>query len=96
MNKVKYQLAGQEMSIGRYYLLRRNYIAAIGRFEGVTRAYRLTPHDVEARYRLIECYSILGIEPKVKKILSDMTDFYPDNDWTKKAHALYDSSFIKD
>src|SRR5271170_6394746 len=42
------QLAGKEMSIGRFYLNRRNYTAAINRFRNVLQYYQTTRHAEEA------------------------------------------------
>ena len=55
------QLAGKEMSIGRFYLNRRNYTAAINRFRNVLTSYQTTRHSEEALYRLTEAYMGLGI-----------------------------------
>ena len=55
------QLAGKEMSIGRFYLTRRNYTAAINRFRNVLQSYQATRHAEEALYRLVEAYLGLGI-----------------------------------
>ena len=55
------QLAGKEMSIGRFYLQRHNYTAAINRFRSVLANYQTTRHAEEALYRLVEAYLGLGI-----------------------------------
>ena len=57
---VRDQLAGKEMSIGRYYLTRHNYTAAINRFHEVLAKYQTTRHAEEALYRLTEAYLGLG------------------------------------
>jgi outer membrane protein assembly factor BamD len=44
------QLAGKEMSIGRFYLKRRNFVAAINRFRTVLSNYQTTRHAEEALY----------------------------------------------
>jgi outer membrane protein assembly factor BamD len=53
-------LAAKEMEIGRYYLKRQHYAAAINRFRVVVEQYQTTSHTPEALYRLIECYLSLG------------------------------------
>ena len=53
-------LAGKEMEIGRYYLKRGNYTAAINRFRVVVEDYQTTTHTAEALMRLVECYLALG------------------------------------
>ena len=55
------QLAGKEMTIGRFYLKNGDPIAAIGRFHEVIDKYQTTSHTPEALYRLVVCYLSLGL-----------------------------------
>jgi outer membrane protein assembly factor BamD len=54
-------LAGKEMEIGRYYLKRGNYTAAINRFRVVVQDFQTTTHTAEALHRLVEAYLALGL-----------------------------------
>lgn len=54
-------LAGKEMEIGRYYLKRRSYAAAINRFRVVVQDFQTTTHTAEALHRLVEAYLGLGL-----------------------------------
>ena len=54
-------LAAKEMEIGRYYLKRGNYTAAINRFRIVVQDYQTTSHTAEALHRLVEAYLALGL-----------------------------------
>ncbi len=54
-------LAGKEMEIGRYYLKRGHYTAAINRFRVVVEDYQTTTHTPEALMRLVEAYLALGL-----------------------------------
>ena len=54
-------LAGKEMEIGRYYLKRGNYTAAINRFRVVVQDFQTTTHTAEALHRLVEGYLALGL-----------------------------------
>jgi outer membrane protein assembly factor BamD len=54
------QLAAKEMEIGRYYLKRGNYTAAINRFRVVVEDFQTTSFTAEALMRLVECYLVLG------------------------------------
>lgn len=54
-------LAGKEMEIGRYYLRRENYTAAINRFRVVVEQFQTTSHTPEALLRLVEAYLALGL-----------------------------------
>jgi outer membrane protein assembly factor BamD len=49
------------MEVGRFYLQRRNYTAAINRFRDVVGKYQTTRHVEEALMRLSEAYMALGI-----------------------------------
>ena len=54
-------LAAKEMEIGRYYLKRKNYAAAINRFRSVVSDFQTTTHTAEALHRLVEGYLALGL-----------------------------------
>ncbi|MFO7919428.1 MAG: outer membrane protein assembly factor BamD [Nioella sp.] len=54
-------LAAKEMEIGRYYLRRENYTAAINRFRVVVEEFQTTSHTPEALLRLVEAYLALGL-----------------------------------
>ncbi|SFJ53996.1 outer membrane protein assembly factor BamD [Jannaschia pohangensis] len=54
-------LAAKEMEIGRYYLLRGHYPAAINRFRAVVEEFQTTTHTPEALMRLVEAYLALGL-----------------------------------
>lgn len=55
------QLAAKEMEVGRYYLKRGHYAAAINRFRTVVADFQTTTHTAEALHRLVECYLALGL-----------------------------------
>ena len=66
--KISYsQLAGQEMSVGRYYMKREEYLAAINRFSIVVNEYSDSIFLVEAYYRLTEAYLALGLNNLAKE-----------------------------
>ena len=54
-------LAAKEMEIGRYYLKRGHYPAAINRFRAVVEEFQTTTHTPEALSRLVEAYLSLGL-----------------------------------
>jgi len=81
------QLAGKEMSIGRFYLNRRNYTAAINRFRNVLQYYQTTRHAPEALYRLVEAYLGLGITEEAQTAAAVLGHNFPDSEWY---HDAYD------
>jgi outer membrane protein assembly factor BamD len=82
------QLGGKEMSIGRFYLTRRNYTAAINRFRAVLTNYQTTRHSEEALYRLVEAYLGLGIVDEAQTAAAILGHNFPDGEWYKDAYAL--------
>ena len=60
------QLAAKEMEVGRYYLKRRHYAAAINRFRTVVQDFQTTTHTAEALHRLVECYVGLGLNDEAQ------------------------------
>ena len=59
-------LAAKEMEIGRYYLKRKHYTAAINRFRTVVQDFQTTTHTAEALHRLVEAYLALGFEEEAQ------------------------------
>jgi outer membrane protein assembly factor BamD len=82
------QLAGREMTVGRFYLERRNYTAAINRFRDVVAKYQTTRHVEEALMRLTECYMALGIAPEAQTAAAVLGHNFPDSQWYKDSYAL--------
>ncbi len=54
-------LASKEMEVGRYYLRRDHFAAAINRFRVVVEDFQTTSHTAEALHRLVEAYVSLGL-----------------------------------
>jgi outer membrane protein assembly factor BamD len=54
-------LAAKEMEVGRYYLKRGYFPAAINRFRVVVEDFQTSTHTAEALHRLVESYLSLGL-----------------------------------
>ena len=59
-------LAAKEMEIGRYYLKKGHYAAAINRFRVVVQDFQTTTQTAEALERLVECYLALGLNDEAQ------------------------------
>jgi outer membrane protein assembly factor BamD len=88
---VRDQLAGKEMTVGRYYLQQRNYTGAINRFREVLVKYQTTRHVEEALERLTEAYMALGIVDEARTAAAVLGHNFPDSKWYKDAYALLQS-----
>ena len=89
------QLAGQQMEVGRYYLERRNFTAAINRFRDVVSKYQRTRHVEEALERLTEAYMALGITAEAQTAAAVLGHNFPDSPWYKDAYALLKSGGLE-
>ena len=81
-------LAGKEMRVGRYYLKRHAYVAAINRFKKVIKDYQTTSHTPEALERLTEAYFALGIRSEAQTAAAILGHNFPNSQWYKDAYAL--------
>ena len=81
-------LAGKEMEIGRYYLKRGHYTAAINRFRIVVEDFQTTTHTPEALHRLVESYLSLGIETDAQTAGAILGYNFQGTDWYKDSHVL--------
>jgi outer membrane protein assembly factor BamD len=88
---VRDQLAGKEMQVGRYYLERREYVAAINRFKVVVTDYQDTRHVEEALERLTESYYAMGILSEAQTAAAVLGHNFPNSPWYKDAYALLQS-----
>ena len=55
-------LASKEMHIGKYYLKRKKWVAAINRFKTILSDYETTVYVEEALHRLVETYYKIGLD----------------------------------
>ena len=75
-------LAGKEMEIGRFYLKKRFYQAAINRFRIVVDQYQTTAHIPEALYRLTEAYLALKLDSEAVRHARILEYNYPETLWS--------------
>jgi len=88
-------LAGKEMSIGRYYQHREDYLAAINRYRTVIEQYQTTTHVPEALHRLTECYLALGITDEAQMSAAVLGHNFPGSQWYEDSYALLDNRNLK-
>lgn len=85
------QLAGAEMRVGRYYLERRNFVAAINRFRVVIEEYQTTRHVEEALHRVVESYTSLGVVDEAQTAAAVLGHNFPDSEWYERSFNLLQS-----
>ena len=81
-------LAASEMNVGRYYLKRHNYLAAINRFKTVVIKYQTTAHVEEALARLTEAYMAMGITNEAQTAAAVLGHNFPESKWYQDSYVL--------
>ncbi len=81
-------LAGKEMTVGRFYLRRQHYLAAVNRFRNVIESYGNTTHAPEALFRMVEAYTALGLRDEARRSAAVLGYNYPGSDWYEDAYTL--------
>lgn len=89
------QLAGKEMQVGRYYLERKEYLAAITRFRTVVEQYPATNQIEEALARLVEAYYAMGISTEAQTAAAVLGHNYPDSQWYADSYKLLQSKGLE-
>lgn len=80
------RLAGQDMSIGRYYQGQHLYAAAIGRYLDVVNNYQTTSFTPEALERIVEVDLDLGLPDAAIRTGSVLGYNYPGSPWYLSAY----------
>ena len=75
------RLAAKELELGRYYLMRRKYVAAINRLNQVILHYQKTRFFPEALARIAEAYVSLGITKEALSALKILKKEDPKGPW---------------
>jgi outer membrane protein assembly factor BamD len=84
----KSHLAGKEMTVGRFYLKRGQYVAALRRFDTVVKSYSTSNQVPEALYRKAEAYLALGIIDQLDRVYEVAKYNYPNSIWTEHLSGL--------
>ena len=84
----KSHLAGKEMAVGRFYLKREQYVAALRRFDTVVKNYNTSNQVPEALYRKAEAYFALGLVDQSERVYEVAKYNYPNSIWTERLSGL--------
>jgi outer membrane protein assembly factor BamD len=84
------QLAGKEMTIGRFYLTRDQHLAAINRFRNVVENenFQRTSHVPEALHRLVESYLSVGMVEEAQRMAAILGHNFPGGEWYQRSYVL--------
>ena len=85
--------ASKEMYLGRHYIKKEKWIAAINRFKFVVENYSETIFIEEALHRLVEINFKLGLTDQSQKYASLLGYNYLSGDWYKKSYKVFNQSY---
>jgi outer membrane protein assembly factor BamD len=88
-------LAGKEMEIGRYYLKRGNYLAAVNRFKVVVDKFQTTTHVPEALHRLSEAYTAMGLTDEARRVAAVLGHNFPGNEWYMDSYEMIEERQVR-
>ena len=86
-------LAGKEMYIGRYYIKKEKWIAAINRFKYVVDNYSSTIYIEEALHRLVELHYKIGLIEESKKYAAVLGYNYQSGEWYEVSYQIFNKEF---
>ena len=88
-------LAGKEMEVGRYYLKRGHFLAALNRFRVVLEKYQTTAHTPEALHRTVEAYLSLGLDKEAQTSAAVLGENFVGSDWYAASFALLEGRDLR-
>ena len=88
-------VASKEIYIGRHYVKKEKWIAAINRFKNVVENYDTTIYIEEALHRLVEIYYRIGLINESAKYAKVLGYNYGSSEWYKQSYAIFDKEYSK-
>ena len=86
-------LASKEMYLGRHYVKKEKWVAAINRFKNILKNYDTTIYAEEAIHRLVEIHYNIGLEEEAKKYASLLGYNYLSSEWYKKTYSIFNKKY---
>ena len=86
-------MASKEMYLGRHYIKKEKWVAAINRFKNILNDYDTTIYAEEAIHRLVEIHYKIGLEGEAKKYASLLGYNYLSSEWYKKTYTIFSKEY---
>ena len=86
-------LASKEIYLGRYYIKKEKWIAAINRFKQVVEHYDSTVYVEEALHRLVELHYRLGLLDESKKYANLLGYNYQSSKWYEASYSIFNKDY---
>ncbi len=86
-------LASKEMYLGRHYIKKGKWIAAINRFKNIVNDYNQTIFIEEALHRLVELNYKIGLVEESQKYANLLGYNYKSSEWYKKSYQVFNKDY---
>jgi outer membrane protein assembly factor BamD len=86
-------LASKEIYIGRHYMKKEKWIAAINRFKNVVNNFETTIYVEEALHRLVEIYYKIGLVDQSKKYAILLGYNYLSSEWYARSYSILNKDY---
>tara|TARA_B100001093_G_scaffold508983_1_gene572178 strand:+ start:356 stop:1192 length:837 start_codon:yes stop_codon:yes gene_type:complete len=85
--------ASKEMYLGRHYIKKEKWIAAMNRFKYVVEEYGQTVFVEEALHRLVEINYKIGLTKESEKFAALLGYNYLSSEWYKKSYKVFNRNY---
>ena len=86
-------LASKETYVGRHYIKKEKWIAAMNRFKNILENYETTIYAEEAIHRLVEIHYKIGLESEAQKYASLLGYNYLSGKWYKESYKIFNKEY---
>ena len=86
-------LASKEMYLGKYYIKKEKWVAAINRFKTIVEDYGTTVYVEEALHRLVEVYYKIGLVEESKKYAALLGYNYLSSEWYAQSYRVFNKNY---
>ena len=93
INLIKDVLASKEMYLGKYYLKKKKWVAAINRFKNILEEYETTIYVEEAIHRLVETNYKIGLIEESEKYASLLGYNYQSSQWYEQTYKIFNQDY---
>ena len=86
-------MASKEMYIGKYYLKKKKWAAAINRFKNIIEKYETTIYVEEALHRLVETNYKIGLIDESSKYANLLGYNYQSSGWYEQSYKIFNRDY---
>ncbi len=93
INLIEDVMASKEMYLGKYYLKKKKWVAAINRFKNILDNYETTIYVEEALHRLVETNYKIGLIDESAKYASVLGYNYQSSEWYEQSFKVFNRDY---